>query len=244
MKQGEASHLYRNPSTGNKVLSYAYEHSTALPAPLTAYHESAAASRDDSEMLSSNAQSQLHGFLARAVGAKNVLEVGVYVGYSAMAWAYAVGEGGRVTGLEADEGLAGIARGAFKERGLSNVEVVVGNAAETLPKLNPSEPYDIVFLDADKPGYIGYLETLLSKSLPNSSSRLLRPGALIIADNVLRSGHVADDSLPFDKSRSEKDWRSHIEAIRAFNDRCMAEPRLETFMLPLWDGVSLLRLRD
>ncbi|RDA85433.1 hypothetical protein CP532_1516 [Ophiocordyceps camponoti-leonardi (nom. inval.)] len=244
MKQGEASHLYRTPETGNKVLEYAYSHSTALPPTLTQYHSSAVANREDSEMLSSNAQSQLHGFLARAIGAKKVLEVGVYVGYSAMAWAYAVGPGGKVTGLESDEGFAAIARGAFEERGLGNVEVVVGNAAETLPKLNPSEPYDIVFLDADKPGYIGYLETLLGKSLPGSSSRLLRPGALIIADNVLRSGHVADDSIPFDDSWSEQGWKSHVDSIRAFNDRCVAEPRLETFMLPLWDGVSLLRLRD
>ncbi|RCI08967.1 hypothetical protein L249_5051 [Ophiocordyceps polyrhachis-furcata BCC 54312] len=234
----------RNTDRCNKVLEYAYKHSTALPAPLTSYHSEAVASRDDSAMLSSNAQSQLHGFLARAVGARNVLEVGVYVGYSAMAWAYAVGSAGTVTGLEVDEGLAGIARGAFAERGLGNVEVVVGNAAETLPKLKPSEPYDIVFLDADKPGYIGYLDTLLGQSLPGSRWRLLRPGALIIADNVLRSGHVADDSLPFDDSRSDESWRSHIDAIRAFNDRCVAEARLETFMLPLWDGVSLLRLRD
>ncbi|PFH58219.1 hypothetical protein XA68_14018 [Ophiocordyceps unilateralis] len=245
MKQGEASHLYSSASTGNKVLAYAHHHSSALPASLVAYHARAADSRADSDMLSSNAQSQFHSFLARAIGAKRVLEVGVYVGYSAMAWAHAVGPEGRVTGLECSADLAAVARAAMAEHGIDNVDIILGNAAETLPVLQPTEPYDIVFLDADKDGYIRYLETLLSASPPDASSgRLLRPGALIIADNVLRSGHVADDSLPFDRSKSEEDWRKQIDAIRRFNDTCVAEKRLETFMVPLWDGVSLLRLRD
>ncbi|PHH67734.1 hypothetical protein CDD80_567 [Ophiocordyceps camponoti-rufipedis] len=190
MKAGEASNLYRSPSTGNKVLDYASAHSTPLDDKLVAFHARAAEGRQDSRMLSSNAQSQVHGFLARMIGAK---------------------------------------------RGCSS-----------LPTLHPNHPYDIVFLDANKEGYITYLTTLLDKSPPSSTTgRFLRPGALIIADNVLRSGLVADDSLPLEgEGRSEENWRSHIKAIREFNDACLRNERLETVMLPLWDGVSLLRLKD
>ncbi|KAF4584121.1 O-methyltransferase, family 3 [Ophiocordyceps camponoti-floridani] len=246
MKAGEASNLYRSPETGNKVLTYAESHSTALDAKLTAFHAQSAQQRPDSRMLSSNSQSQFHRFLVGVLGAKRVLEIGVYVGYSAMAWALAVGGEGFVTGLEYSAELADIARQAMKDHQINNVEIIVGDAATTLTSLRPKDPYDMVFIDADKEGYMTYLTTLLDKSPPSSTTgRLLRPGALIIADNVLRSGFVADESLPLEgEGRSEENWRSHIKAIREFNDACLRNERLEMVMLPLWDGVSLLRLKD
>jgi len=88
---------------------------------------------------------------------------------------------------------------------------------------------------------------LLARSKPTAppAERLLRPGALIIADNVLRRGHVADPSLGAPPSARNRDaWDEHIAAVRKFNDECVAEPRLETVLLPLWDGVSIMRLRD
>jgi predicted O-methyltransferase YrrM len=113
----------------------------------------------------------------------------------------------------------------------------------SLPKLNHSEPYDLVFIDADKTGYPGYLQQLLELSKPGSSNRLLRPGALIVSDNVLRRGLVADDKalggdeLPGDQVES-------VLAIREFNDMALKSSRLETFVLPLWDGVNISRLVD
>lgn len=83
---------------------------------------------------------------------------------------------------------------------------------------------------------------LLARSPPGGSARLLRPGALIIADNVLRGGHVADSSLPPPQRAAA--WDAHIAAVRRFNDECCAEPRLDVFVVPLWDGVSVMRLRD
>ena len=112
-----------------------------------------------------------------------------------------------------------------------------------LPKLNPSEPYDLVFIDADKTGYPGYLKQLLELSQPDSSNRLLRPGALIVSDNVLRRGLVADDKALGD-DELQGDQLKNVLAVREFNDLSLINPRLETFVLPLWDGVNVSRLVD
>ncbi|GAO16341.1 uncharacterized protein UV8b_00301 [Ustilaginoidea virens] len=243
MKDGHTN-LFDDPSTGDKVTQYADAHSTPLPAHLTEYHAHMCQSRPDAEMLSSVFQSKLHCFLARALGAKRVLEIGVYVGYSLMLWAHAVGPGGFVTGLEYDPRLAELAETAVARQGISNTEIIVGDGAETLPKLRPSAPYDIVFLDADKSGYPNYLSVILANSQPGSTGRLLRPGGLIVADNVLRAGHVADPTRTDRRISDEKVWNRNIEALRQFNDDVARETRLESVMLPLWDGVSLIRLLD
>ncbi|UNI20549.1 hypothetical protein JDV02_006627 [Purpureocillium takamizusanense] len=255
MKEG-GTHLYATPALGDAVTDYARAHSSALPRHIVDYHADASTKRDDSDMLSSNFQSQLQLLLANSIGAKRVLEIGVYVGYSAMVWSQAVGPDGFVTGLEFDPELAKIATDALAARDINNVNIIVGNAAETLPKLPlPQQgPYDLVFLDADKTGYSNYLSVLLARSAPSAApaERLLRPGALIIADNVLRRGYVAaaDSSLAdgaFGRvgwSHDRAGWDEHIAAVRRFNDECVAEPRLETVLLPLWDGVTIMRLRD
>ncbi|KAG8417999.1 hypothetical protein J3459_006304 [Metarhizium acridum] len=242
--KGGYTRLFDDQASGDKVSEYADAHSTPLPAHITAYHAHASASRQDSEMLSSNFQSKLHLFLARSIGAKRVLEVGVYVGYSAMLWAHATGPDGLVTGLEYSPELAEIAQDALAKEGINNVEIIVGDAAETLPKVSPSTPYDIIFLDADKPGYSKYLSIILASSQPGSKNRLLRPGGLIIADNVLRRGHVADPSRTDREMEDAGKWNLHIEAVRKFNDQVVGEKRLESFLTPLWDGLSLIRLVD
>ncbi|EFZ01601.1 O-methyltransferase [Metarhizium robertsii] len=242
--KGGYTRLFDDQASGDKVSEYADAHSTPLPAHITAYHAHASASRHDSEMLSSNFQSKLHLFLARSIGAKRVLEVGVYVGYSAMLWAHATGPDGLVTGLEYSPELAKIAQDALAKEGINNVEIIVGNAAETLPKVSPSTPYDIIFLDADKPGYSNYLSIILANSQPGSKNRLLRPGGLIIADNVLRRGHVADSSRMDREVEDAGLWNLHIEAVRKFNDQVVGEKRLESFLTPLWDGLSMIRLVD
>ncbi|POR39174.1 Putative caffeoyl-CoA O-methyltransferase 2, partial [Tolypocladium paradoxum] len=242
--KGGNTNLYANPETGERVTAYSMAHSTPLPKHITDYHAAASASRDDSMMLSSNFQSQLHLLLANVIGAKRVLEIGVYVGYSAMVWAHATGPDGLVTGLEFSPELAQIARDAFAAQGLDNINIIVGDGAETLPKLGVATPYDLVFLDADKTGYSNYLRILLARSRPGAAGRLLRPGALIVADNVLRRGQVADPALTEPEFGSQQQWDAHVEAVRRFNDECVAEARLETFLLPLWDGLSIMRLRD
>ncbi|KAK2591031.1 hypothetical protein QQS21_011287 [Conoideocrella luteorostrata] len=242
--KGGYTRLYDDKSTGDKVSEYADSHSTPLPGHITEFHAQASESRADSNMLSSNFQSKLHLFLARATGAKRVLEVGVYVGYSAMLWAHAVGPDGLVTGLEYSAELADIANKAIAKEGIKNVDIIVGDAAETLPAVNAATPYDIIFLDADKTGYSNYLSIILANSQPGGQNRLLRPGGLIVADNVLRRGHVADPTRTDGELQDRGEWNLHIEAVRKFNDQVLAEKRLETFLMPLWDGLSLIRLVD
>ncbi|OAA33462.1 O-methyltransferase, family 3 [Moelleriella libera RCEF 2490] len=243
MKDG-STNLYNDEASGRKVTAYADAHSTPLPAHITAYHAEACSTRSDSHMLSSHFQNKLHLFLARAINAKRVLEVGVYVGYSAMLWAHATGPDGHVTALEYSEELSQVAREGMAKANVTNVEIITGNAAETLPELNTAIPYDIVFLDADKTGYSTYLSIILARSQPGDTSRLLRPGGLIVADNVLRRGHVADPARTDREFEDQNVWNLHLDAVRKFNDQVASEKRLEVFMVPLWDGLSLIRLID
>lgn len=121
----------------------------------------------------------------------------------------------------------------------------------SLKSLAPKEPYDIIFIDAQKSGYPTYLQTILDKSTPGSK-RLLRQGGLIVADNVLRRGLVADnsDANPYaakdqkTKNRSEYETDNDLEYLREFNDAVMRSSRVESFLMPLYDGVGMARLVD
>jgi predicted O-methyltransferase YrrM len=129
-------------------------------------------------------QGRLLEVLARAVGARRILEIGTLGGYSTIWLARALPAGGRLVTLEADPRHAEVARGNLARAGLADtVEVRVGPALATLPELAAGDPYDLVFIDADKPGYPDYLPWAV---------RLCRPGGLVLADNVVRQGAVAD----------------------------------------------------
>jgi predicted O-methyltransferase YrrM len=110
------------------------------------------------------------------------------------------------------------------------------------------EPYDLIFIDADKTSYPIYLSLILSHSLPGSSTRLLRPNGLIIADNILRRGLIADpsDDNPWSiKMKNENLWRAgDMKAIDEFNKALVADKRVETFLMPMFDGLGMGRLLD
>jgi predicted O-methyltransferase YrrM len=158
--------------------------------------------------------------LVRAVGATSVLEVGTLGGYSAIWMARAMGEGGRILSLEIDPAHAAFARRYIERAGLSHaIEVRVGAALQLLPTLD-GEKFDVVFLDADKEPLPTYLDWAL---------RLLRPGGLVIADNTLRGGKVADPS--------EDD--PQLRAIREFNRRLASSSRVTGLVVPIGDGVAV-----
>ncbi|KAF7924185.1 uncharacterized protein EAE97_010797 [Botrytis byssoidea] len=192
-------------------------------------------------------QAQFHIFMARAMGAKRILEIGTYIGFSTMGWSEAVGPEGHVTGLEFSPEYAEIARETFSKNNLNNFEVLVGDARESLIT-NLQEPYDLIFIDADKTSYPAYLDLILSLSSPSSTqARLLKPGGLILADNILRRALVADSSAvnPWALKNGEKTWKEgDLNALKKFSDLMVTEERLDTFLLPLFDGVGMGRLKD
>jgi predicted O-methyltransferase YrrM len=126
-----------------------------------------------------------------------VLEIGTFIGFSTMAWSTAVGPDGHVTALEFVPAYAKLAEEAWAKDGIENCEILVGDAAESMKKLATTitEPYDLIFIDADKVSYPNYLDLVLSNSKPDGSGvRFLKKGGIIIADNILRRGLIADSS--------------------------------------------------
>lgn len=174
---------------------------------------------------------KLLSLLARLVGARRILEVGTLGGYSAIWLARALPEGGRLVTLELEERHAAVARANLERAGLAaRVEIRLGPAAETLAALAAAgeEPFDFIFIDADKPGYLDYLEW---------SIRLSRPGTLIVADNAIQRGAVVEP----------EGGGENVQAIRRFNRALAADRRLEALILPLArqeiDGMALALVR-
>lgn len=123
--------LYPNEQVAKRVTQYSEEHSDALPKHITDYHDDIVKNHPRSDYMISDFQSQAHTFFARAIGAKRILEIGVFVGYSSLGWAHAVGEDGVVTGLEFEAEYAEASREIFKKCGVKNVEIIQGDAIET-----------------------------------------------------------------------------------------------------------------
>ncbi|MGW7514383.1 class I SAM-dependent methyltransferase [Streptomyces sp. NPDC054796] len=163
--------------------------------------------------------------LARLMRARHIVEVGTFTGYSTLALALGQPTGGRVVTCDTSEEWTGIARDAWQAAGVADrIEVRLGPAADTLRELPGRQWIDMAFIDADKPGYRDYWEELVPR---------MRPGGLLLADNVLYGGEAADPE-PTGNAR----------AIRAFNDHVRADDRVEAVMLPLADGLTLARKRE
>jgi predicted O-methyltransferase YrrM len=167
------------------------------------------------------AQGRMMYLLARMSGAKRILEIGLLGGYSTTLLARALPENGKVISLELKQANADVARKNIDRAGIGNrVEIRVGPAGETLAKMIAAkeEAFDMVFIDADKTGYIGYLNQVL---------QLSHPGTVILSDNLIRHGAV----LP-DHPNPDADAR----AITEFNKLIASHPRLESILLPIVKG--------
>jgi caffeoyl-CoA O-methyltransferase len=170
-------------------------------------------------------QGRLMQLLVATAGARRILEIGTLGGYSAIHLARALPEDGKLISLEIDEHHADVARNNLERAGLSGiVEVRVGDAHELMADLVEG-PFDVVFIDADKEGYPGYLDAAL---------RLVRPGSLILGDNTIRGGTVLDPQ------------EETAQATREFNRRVAEDPRLSGIVLPLIreriDGLTIARV--
>jgi caffeoyl-CoA O-methyltransferase len=161
--------------------------------------------------------------MARLLGARRIIEVGTFTGYSALCFARALPSDGRLLCWDVSEEWTSIGRRHWEMAGVADrIDLRLAPAAETLAALPLDEVIDLAFIDADKGGYRSYYEEILKR---------LRPNGVILVDNVLWMGTVAD---PTNEGED-------VDAIRAFNDFVVNDPRVEVVMLTIGDGLSLIR---
>ena len=173
---------------------------------------------DDWPIVGAAEGSFLH-VLAKAIGARRILELGTAIGYSATWWARALPQDGELITVEADPETARIAEANLARTGVKDrVTILVGPAQEVLEDVDG--PFDLIFVDINKDGYPDVLEPCI---------RRLRVGGLLVTDNVLWHGNVADP----------RDHSKEATAIRLYNRRLAEDPRMLASILPLRDGVSV-----
>ena len=164
----------------------------------------------------------LLNLLVRELRPRRVLELGTFTGYSTLWMASALPEGGRLDTLEINDELEDLIREAFRRAGVADrVRLVIGDALDVLPMVD--ETYDLVYIDANKRDYVAYYQEVIN---------LVRPGGLIVADNVLWDGKVCAGEPPRDQQ---------TRGILAFNDLVAGDTRVENFILPLRDGLNIIR---
>lgn len=205
---------------------YLREHST-LPSPALEWIQKQTHIRTNfPRMLSGPVQGELLKMLVSLTGAKHILEIGSFTGYSTVCLALGGGEDCIVDALEINDELEELMREGWDKAGVSSrIRLHLGDACETLGRLagEPGREYDFVFMDANKREYCKYYELLMP---------LLRPGGLLVADDVLWDGKVYADSVPSD---------AQTQGLLEFNRRVAEDPGVETVMLPLRDGLLLIR---
>lgn len=176
-------------------------------------------------MLSGHLQGQILTMLARMISPRTILEIGTFTGYSAICLARGLQPGGMLVTIEINDELEGIARKYFNLAGLGQViEQRIGPALEVLPEL--TGPFDMVFIDGDKREYGDYYELTVP---------LVNPGGWILADNTLWDGKVVSNP-------SEAD--AQTRGIMDFNAHVAADQRVEKVILPLRDGLTIIRKKD
>jgi caffeoyl-CoA O-methyltransferase len=204
------------------VERYALDHSTPDPDFFRRLEEETRATTTAPQMMVGPLEGQFLGWLVRLSNATRVLEIGTFTGYSSISMALALPEGGRITSLDVNEETTAVARRYAEEAGVvDRIDYRVGPALEELERLDG--PWDLVFIDADKPNYLNYYEAVLPE---------LADDGFIVADNVLWSGRVVEDGG--DES---------TQAIKAFSDHVRADERVECLMLTVRDGMTLIRRR-
>lgn len=200
-----------------EIENYCKAHTTALDAVFDDLRKETFAKTTAPQMQVGLLEGRFLGLLVSLIGAKRVLEVGTFTGFSALAMASHLPEDGKLITCDIDPRATEIAKSFWSQSPHGKkIELKLGPAVETIPKLN--ETFDLVFIDADKAGYPKYWELAMPK---------VRKGGLIVVDNVLWSGRVLD---PKEKSDRE---------IHAFNEMAVKDPRVTLVMLTVRDGMLL-----
>ncbi len=176
-------------------------------------------------MLSGNVLGQFLKMTVEISGAKDILELGTFTGYSTICLATGLTEGGHVDALEINDELEDLILEGFARAGLKDrISLHIGDCKETLKALkSQGRMYDLVYIDANKREYCEYYEFIID---------MVRPGGIILADNVLWDGKVYQDPIPQDKQ---------TQGVANFNKMVLDDPRVESVILPLRDGLNLIR---
>ena len=219
-----------------KIYEYIRQHATSPSEALSWVEKQTHIRTNHARMLSGAVQGQILRLLVQTSRATRILELGTFTGYSAICLASALPEGGHLDTLEINDELEDLILEGFERAGLDDkIELHIGDCKETLRRLrsgmgldngsqaDPAMQYDIVYMDANKREYCEYYELIFD---------MVRPGGLILADNVLWDGKVCEDPMPQDKQTL---------GIARFNDMVSADPRVESVILPLRDGLNLIR---
>ena len=202
-----------------EIITYAEQFTSDESTVLRELREHCYSHFEDSAMLSGFVQGRVLSMFSRMIRPRVVLEIGTYLGYSALCFAEGLADGGRVITLDVNEETNKVAR-SFVEKSeyADRIDFRLGPATEIIPTLD--ETFDLVFIDADKPNYSNYYRLVFDK---------VRPGGFIIADNVLWSGKVLD---------AEKD--ENTQALHDFNQMVQADDRVSNVLLPIRDGLMVV----
>lgn len=172
-------------------------------------------------------QGYFMGWLAKLIGAKRYLEIGVFTGYSALAVTKAMGEGAQTVACDISTDFTDVGKPFWAEAGVADqIELRIGPALETLDSLiaEGAKPFDLAFIDPDKPNMPNYYERCL---------KLVRPGGLILSDNVLWAGRIIDPT----------DQDANTPILRKYNLDLSQDDRVEVVLLPIGDGISMARVK-
>ncbi|AUG79104.1 Caffeoyl-CoA O-methyltransferase [Kitasatospora sp. MMS16-BH015] len=214
----------RNLALTPELHTYLLNQGRMTPDPLLAelIERTRAAIPDQAHMTVAPEEGALLTFLVKLLGAVNIVEVGTFTGYSSLCLARGLPEHGSLVTCDVSAEWTALALEFWGRAGVADrIELRLGDALETLRTMSPKPHLDLAFIDADKPGYIGYWEELVPR---------LRPGGLLLVDNTLFNGEVIDEH-PGEKPA----------AIRAFNEHARRDSRVELVMLPLADGLTMAR---
>jgi caffeoyl-CoA O-methyltransferase len=215
----------RSIGLSDALQDYVVSHSEPADAVLSDLASETAALGSISSMQIAADQGSFLTLLTRLTGARRALEIGTFTGYSSICIARGLAEGGRLLCCDVSEEWTGTARRYWERAGVADrIELRIGPALETVRAL-PAEPtFDLAFIDADKTGYPGYWEEVVPR---------VRPGGLVLVDNVLRQGEVADPDV----------HDEGVDAVREMNDRAVRDDRVDVVLLPLADGLTVARRR-
>lgn len=207
----------------DELLEYSEAHSSPEPELLARLNRETQLKVLHSNMISGHLQGRILSLLSKLLRPKNILEIGTFTGYATLCLAEGLAADGHIDTLDNNEELMDFQRKYFEESGLGGqIEQHLGHAPDIIPNLD--RKYDLVFIDADKQNYGLYFDLVISK---------MNPGGLILSDNVLWKGKILEEAKPNDLK---------TKALQDYNLKINSDPRVETVLLPIRDGLTVSRV--